>query len=58
MTELAPEVQVKLIEITEKWTLKKEAATDAFSIHTAYTKTFDNIYKQLAKTVSEATSEK
>ena len=58
MATLDPQVQVKLIEISKEWVLKKETHTEPFNIHTAYTKTFDTIYKKLAKTVSEAMSEK
>ena len=59
MAHLDPQVQVKLIEISEKWVVEAEKGrTDQFKIHEVYPKTFDAIYKQLAKTVSEATSEK
>jgi len=52
MPDLDPQVQVKLIEITKEWTEKKEGSADKFNIPKVYPKTFDTIYRQLAKTVS------
>jgi len=53
MANLDPQVQIKLIEISKEWTQKTHPNTDSFSIPKAYPKTFDEIYVQLVKTVSE-----
>ena len=53
MGNLDPQVQVKLIDISKEWAEKSHERVDAFSIPKVYPKTFDDIYKQLAKTVSE-----
>jgi len=53
MANSDPQVQIKLIEISKEWAEKSHERVDAFSIPKTYTKTFDDIYKQLAKTVSE-----
>jgi len=59
MADLDPQVQIKLIETSEKWVVKaEEGRVDQFKIKEVYPKTFDTIYKQLAKTVSEAMSGK
>lgn len=58
MANLDPQVQIKLIEISKDWTEKKEGRTDTFNIPKIYPKTFDIIYKQLAKTVSAIRPEK
>lgn len=55
MPNLDPQVQVKLIEISKVWA--EETADHAAPGPTkrpgSYPKEFDNIYKELAKTVSE-----
>lgn len=56
--KLDPQVQVKLIEISEKWVEDAVSNTDRFNIPKVYPKAFDTIYKQLAKTVSATMSEK
>jgi hypothetical protein len=53
MANLDPQVQVKLIEISEKWTEKAGTNTTYNSMPKVYPKEFDTIYKQLVKTVSE-----
>lgn len=56
--KLDPQVQVKLIEISKDWVKEAAKSTDSFNIPEVYPKTFDTIYKQLAKTVSATMSEK
>ena len=58
MANLDPQVQIKLIDISKEWTEKREGGTDKFNIPKVYPKTFDTIYKELAKTVSGTTTKK
>ena len=53
MAHLEPEVRIKLIDISKEWAEKVANHTGPGTIPKAYPKEFDNIYKQLAKTVSE-----
>ena len=53
MADLDPQVQVKLIEISKEWAQLASKNTDPYNVPKAYPKAFDEIYKQLAKTVSE-----
>ena len=58
MANLDPQVQVALIEISKEWAkgiIVKKFGSERIS---DYPKEFDNVYKQLAKTVSEAMSAK
>jgi len=54
MADLDPQVQVKLIEISKHWAEMAGANRD--TADTVLPGRFDKIYKQLAKTVSEAMS--
>jgi len=52
MTDLDPQVQIKLIEISKEWA-EETANTSGPTKHPkTYPKEFDTIYKQLVKTVS------
>ena len=55
MAHLEPEVRIKLIDISKEWAEKvaDHAAPAGSKMPKGYPKEFDNIYKQLAKTVSE-----
>ena len=57
MADLDPQVQVKLIEISKEWAEKTadHAGPGPTKRPGSYPKTFDTIYKQLAKTVSGTT---
>lgn len=60
MADLDAQVQVKLIEISKEWAEEKanHSGPGPSKSPGSYPKEFDNIYKKLAKTVSEAMSEK
>jgi len=58
MADLDPQVQVKLIEIGKEWAVKLNTFSDWDIARKKYVENFDTIYKQLAKTVSEAMLEK
>lgn len=53
MTDLDPQVQIKLIEISKEWAEKINAFANWDVARKNYVENFDTIYKQLAKTVSE-----
>jgi len=53
MLGLEAQVQVKLLEISKEWAEKVADHTGPGTIPKAYPKEFDNIYKQLVKTISE-----
>ena len=52
--KLDPQVQVKLIEISKEWAEKvaDHTAPAGSKMPKGYPKEFDNIYKQLVKTMS------
>ncbi len=53
MLNLEPQVQVKLLEISKEWAEKVADHNGPGTTPKAYPKEFDNIYKQLAKAISE-----
>ena len=53
MANLDPQVQIKLIEISKEWAQKTDTITNWETGRKWYLENFDNIYKQLVKTVSE-----
>ena len=53
MLSLDPQIQIKLLEISKEWAeLTADHAGPAPKNPQSYPKEFDNIYKQLVKTVS------
>ena len=52
MTDLDPQVQIKLMEISKEWAEKITDKDRPSSLPKAYPKEFDNVYKQLLKTMS------
>jgi len=54
MADLDPQVQIKLMEISKEWTKETTTFTESDAKRKHYLENFDNIYKKLAKTVSEA----
>ena len=53
MADLDPQVQIKLIEISKAWAEKINTFNDWEIARKKYVENFDNIYKQLVKTISE-----
>ena len=53
MANLDPQVQIKLIEISKEWAENTADHDGPGKRPKSYPKEFDNIYKELAKTVSE-----
>ena len=58
MANLDPQVQVKLIEISKEWAEKTADHASPSTRPKGYPREFDDIYKQLAKTVSATMSGK
>jgi len=57
MADLDPQVQIKLIDTSKEWAEQIADHTEPGRKNPrGYPKKFDEIYKQLAKTVSEAMS--
>ena len=57
MRTLDAQEQIKLIEISKEWAEKTADHDGPGKRPKSYPKEFDNIYKQLAKTLSEPISE-
>lgn len=53
MANLEPQVQIRLIEISKEWAEKIDERANWTVMRKAYLENFDNIYKQLVKTISE-----
>ena len=53
MTDLDPQVQIKLIEISKEWAEETANTNGPMKHPKSYPNEFDNIYEQLVKTVSE-----
>jgi hypothetical protein len=53
MLNLEPQVQIKLLEISKEWAEKVRVITDWDTGRKEYLENFDNIYKQLVKTIRE-----
>ena len=52
MTNLDPQVQIKLIEISKEWAERKANKEHPGLMINYYPKEFDPIYKELVKTIS------
>ena len=52
MADLDPQVQIKLIEISKEWAENVNTFGEWEVARKKYVENFDNIYKQLVKTVS------
>jgi hypothetical protein len=53
MLNLEPQVQIKLLEISKEWAEKVDAISNWRIGRKEYLENFDNIYKQLVKTIRE-----
>jgi hypothetical protein len=53
MTDLDPQVQIRLIEISKEWAEETADTMGPTKHPKSYPKEFDTIYGQLVKTVSE-----